>query len=539
MVKNPVSYLRSAAFHIKLGLFNPVQFFVQGMAVTNVVAISPMAGLQSFHASLGMRFVRHRLDAPTIRSMAEKVAAMPGSKWTAEMFEDSLNLMRKVGLDDIGSNSWRDAAGDPELFTASKYGKKFLDKGQMFFQEGERVVRSSAWNTAYFEYAAKNAKKVGKFNEYDIAAIKDRAMALAGNMTRDSNAFWQNDARFSLFTQFQAYNVRMAELMAGHQLSGPEQARLILAQCFMWGLPPAAGIMYAAQNNDPEAAKNVINPWGEDLQSHAMRNGINLDGTAVDALYRGMFSKAMEWATGEKLDFGGRYGMSAPRMFETLRRNMIENGDLPGVLITAFGPSGSVVHDIFDSASDVFSDFRELASGERTKGELLPSDLQAASKNFAGVNAWSNIAAIVNNGARRNKNGIVTDTYDDPLMDLTKTILGVEDVNIPDTFNAVSADRNRQATIQKLKKDAGRYSAKIAEARAKGDNEEADRYKDILFAFLDGTDLTADEKLGLLYPSGKYHTEQSEYLFQNMMQKASGTERINLEEAYRKRFGNN
>lgn len=539
MVKNPVTYLRSAAFHVKLGLFNPVQFFVQGMAVTNVVAISPSAGLQSFHASLGMRFLRHRLDAATINSMAEKVAAMPGSKWTKEMFTDSLNMMRKVGLDDIGSNAWRDGAGDPNLYESAKFGKKFLDKGQVFFQEGERVVRSTAWNTAYLEYAQKFPKKIGKFNEYDIANIKDRAMKLAGNMTRDSNAFWQNDARFSLFTQFQAYNVRMAELMVGKQLSRAEAARLFLAQCFLWGMPPAAGALYAIENQDPQAAKNIINPWGEDLQSYADRNGKNLDGTAVDALYRGMFSKAMEFITGEQLDFGGRYGMSAPRMFETLRRNMEEKGDLPGILVTAFGPSGSVVNDIFNGVSDVAADLRELASGERTKGELLPADLQALTKSFSGINAWSNMAAIVNSGARRNKNGIITDSYDDPLMDLAKTLLGVEDVNIPDTFNALAADKNRQKAVQKLKKEAGRYSAKIAEARAKGDNEEADRYKDILFALLDGTDLSPDEKLQLLFPSDKYYNEQSKYLFQNMMNKASGTERINLEEAYRRRFGNN
>ena len=538
MIKNPVSYLRSAAFHVKLGLYNPVQFFVQGMAVTNVVAISPTAGLQSFHASLGMRFLRHRLDGATIRSVAEKVTAMPGSGWTVPMFEDSLAMMRKVGLDDIGSNAWRDAAGDPELFQGSKWGKKFLDKGQMFFNEGERVVRSAAWNTAYFEYAQKNAKRIGKFNEYDIAKIKDRAMALAGNMTRDSNAFWQNDARFSLFTQFQAYNVRMAELMTGHQLSSWEQRRLILAQCFMWGLPPAAGVAYAVQNEDPQAAANVVNPWGEDLQSYAARKGVNLDGTAVDALYRGMFSKAFEWMTGEKLDFGGRYGMSAPRMLETLRRNMVENGDLPGLFITAFGPSGSVVNDIFKSSSDIAADLHELASGERTKGELLSTDVAAAMKNFSGPNAWNNIIAIVNGGARRNKNGIITDDYEDPLMDLTKTVLGVEDVSITDTFNAVSADRNRQDAKEKFKKKAGRYAAEIAKARAAGDDAEADRWKDILFVYLDGSDLTPDEKLSLLYPADKFHKEQSEYLWDNMIQRARGMDRINLEEAKRRKFGN-
>ena len=46
-MNDPYAYFRAVAFHSKLGFFNPVQFFVQASAVTNIALISPVQGVKS------------------------------------------------------------------------------------------------------------------------------------------------------------------------------------------------------------------------------------------------------------------------------------------------------------------------------------------------------------------------------------------------------------------------------------------------------------------------------------------------------------
>ena len=65
---------------------------------------------------------------------------------------------------------------DPTLFRGPT-GSRMLDKGTVFFNAGERAVRLTAWNTAYLEWAAKNANKVGKATRADAQAILNRAQS--------------------------------------------------------------------------------------------------------------------------------------------------------------------------------------------------------------------------------------------------------------------------------------------------------------------------------------------------------------------------
>lgn len=533
MISDPVSYMRSIAFHTKLGFFNPVQFFVQGMSVTNVVAISPTAGLASFPATLGMRMLRLTEDPKIIAAMAEKI---PG--WSKEQFADSYNLLRKTGFDIIdGGSAWRNDIGDPTLYR-SKAGKVFLDKGPMFFNEGERAIRLTAWNTAYLEYAKKFPKKIGKFSEYDVGKIRDRAQALSGNMSRDANSFWQNDSRFSLFTQFWSYNVRMAELMLGHQLSRPEQIRLGLAQMMLWGTTPFAAIAYSMEQGDAGAVTNELNPYGDDLYVYAMNHGKDMDGTAADLIYRGIVSKFMEGITGEKLDFGSRYGMSPPQMLDSLERNMKDGDPVRAVIVAALGPSGSVVNEIFKEYSNVYHSLHDLVLQEGTMGELLPQDLANAFREISTVNTVTKFAAAANGAVYRSQNGAMMTTGDDPGSDFLKATLGVDSLDTAFAFNVADSFKNEQVETEKLKKQLQRYSGELWDAYQAGDYEKTERMKRLIAVYAAGSKLSSGELLRLVYPQYQQNQQIGKVILQSIIDKMKGEQKINAQKELNKRFGN-
>lgn len=524
MVTNPVHYLRAAAFHVKLGMLNPVQFFVQGAAVSNIVALHPQYGMQSFVPSTMFRFARGTEDEAVLAAMGAKVETASAGAWTKEMFVDSLKAYRKTGMDDIGSTAFKDHDGAPKLFQSKTVGM-ILDKGPVFFNSAEKVLRVTGWNTAYKKFITKNPSKLGKLNEYDIAKIKDEAQAMAGNMTRDSNAWWQNNSFTSLFTQFQSYNARLLELMTGlsngQQFTFGERMRLVTAQAGLWGVPYGASAMYAIQHNDP----SVLNPFAEDLQIHARNNGINLEDSTINAIYRGLVSTTYGWMSGDDYDFGDRYGMSTPRFIDNLKRNQTEYGDLNGILVSALGPSGSVVASIFKNSGNVYNGLSDLVTQSGTEGGTLPADTSALLNEFGGPKA---IVKLLKAGAAiyhgtgmdaRMPNGKLLKEDADPLGEAVRTLLGVEDVEVTDAYKQLAQDRRDQSDHQAVLKQAQKYMGIAMQAWADGDGEKADKMRKYVRAYLTARNFQPNEIASVIWPGGKYNKDFAESVYRDHTKK--------------------
>src|SRR5690606_29790976 len=55
-IKDPLQTMRSIAFHQKLGLFNPVQLFLQSQTVVHVMGVAgPVNGFKGFEAAMAQR----------------------------------------------------------------------------------------------------------------------------------------------------------------------------------------------------------------------------------------------------------------------------------------------------------------------------------------------------------------------------------------------------------------------------------------------------------------------------------------------------
>ena len=378
-------------------------------------------------------------------------------------------------------------------------------------------------------------------NEFDVSAIRSRAQQLSGNMSRDANSWWQNNPATSVTTQFWSYNVRMTELMIGNQLTDGEKYRLMFSQGMLWGFTPAALVAYGLEQGDgtPMAeSMGGLNPFAEDLQAYATKAGIQMDGTAADALYYGMVSKWFEMMTGTKFDFGSRYGMSAPQVLETFERTLRNDGMVTAVIVAAMGPSGSVVNEIFKESSNVFQSMSDLYTGEDTEGALLATDIGNAMREISSVNSWQRIAAAAHGGAYRSQNGAMITTGEDPLKDSISAIFGVEEAELGETFNLAAAFSKDRKENEKDQKKAMRYSTMIWDAWQRGDKEEADRLRKVLRGYLAGTKLSPSVRLKLLFPDSTTSGEIDKIILKNLIDQAKGSEKQNLQKELQERYGN-
>jgi hypothetical protein len=337
-VRNPLQFMRSFAFHTKLGLFNPVQLFLQSNAMINTWAItgnparvgSALSGVTLMQMS---RVNRTPEILSALAKKSEKLGWKPG-EWLEmdELFHKlSLHLVEgEVGMLDVMTN--------PKMFKG--VGGNFLDKGLFFFREGERAVRMNAWAVAFKEFRDKFPTKV--LNNSDVNSILRRQEILAGNMTRGSNALWQKGITGPM-TQFWGYQARITEQLLGKQLTRAEKLRLGTAFAAMYGVPVSLSAATFMQ----------IPGWStDDIRQYALENNIDINSGIAGAAMNGIPSELIRWMTsdengqgGIQLAIGDRYG---PGGLPVLK-NLVEakDGVTDAIIDLAFGASGSITRDFF------------------------------------------------------------------------------------------------------------------------------------------------------------------------------------------------
>ena len=497
-IRHPEQFFRSVASHMKLGLFNVTQLFVQGSAVTNVVAIHPVHGLQSAPASAIMRMLSLTEDPKIIAKGGEFASHFPG--WTKEKFVESHKLMSSINFDKVGGeNAYSNVLQDPSLYNSMS--KTFLDKGFMFFNEGERAVRLTSWNTSYLKWAKENPEKVGKATRQDLREIAQHAQTLAGNMTRDTNAIWQTGWTGNAF-QWQAYNLKLAELMVGRQLTIAQRGRLMLGQNLLWGSAPTAAVVYAIENGDPNAILDTVT--GGDLEVYAANNGIDISKDTVGAIYRGLVSVAYEGITGERLDFASRYGMSSPtRLLETWQKNFKENNALLASIITAMGPSGNVLHDIVKSSAPILGDIANLFHGDPEYAKtMLPADIANGLREISSVNLYTKLSAIWQGQAYFSKAGNLTADYEgeeNPFIASINALVGAPTSDESFAYHIVDFNKDQKEVSQALKDRAKILAAEWRKALRTGDKAAIDKAYNTLFVYVTATKLTDGEKMNILF----------------------------------------
>jgi hypothetical protein len=419
--KDPGSMMRAFAFHTKLGLFNPKQYFIQANGMINIASIAGADGMRGMAA---YPITRWALAAGESRwaefgARAERARIMSKSD-----FVEGMALLKRSGWNAIGGDvSFIDALTSPELAKGSlgKMKSKALNWGQKPFEEGERSVRLASYMTAYLE--RKKALGPGRtLSRRDEVEILQRAKDLTGNMTRESNAAWQKGYA-GVLTQFFGYQARIMEQFTGAKLTGAEKLRLFMGYSTIYGIPTAVG-----------AATGVL-PVRDIVLDSLSDLGYDIDNTAVEPFVDGLVSTFVEYLTDYEPNFADRYGPGGLPTFYDLFREDSSWSDL------MLGASGGIMGDALKDTSPIFtmmaSEFADFEGGAYT---LTVDDVVKPLRNITTVDDAFKLYQVYNTGVWASKNG--TNLME---MDLPEAVMaaltGLQPAEIEDAFRKRGSNR--------------------------------------------------------------------------------------------------
>jgi len=368
-IPDPIQFMRQFAFHTKLGMFNPMQLFLQTQTMFHTYAVTGNIGrvgsaLSGLTLSQAARMTTRKGHLLALDKKAQKLGWKPG-EWL-----ESHNLMKKIRLDLVeGEAGVIDMHSNPVMFQ-STFGK-FLDKGTVFFKESERAVRINAWHVAFKEFRDKNPTKV--IGNTEINEILRRQELLSVNMTRSSNANWQRGLTGPM-TQFMGYQARIAEQLLGKQLSTAEKIRVGVTYAGLYGIPVSLGAATFMQI--PGASQ-------DDIRKYALANGIDSNSGVAGVAMNGIPAALVSWMTsdengqgGYQFNLGQRVGPGGlptlkdlvngdKTIFETvlgagysigkdfLTQVFPEDGDILGAMTDAPGKTISDYANVFSTVSTV------------------------------------------------------------------------------------------------------------------------------------------------------------------------------------------
>lgn len=286
-IKDPTAFLRAGAFHMTLGMFNPVQLFVQGTTFVHIMALGGARNAAAAApAAWMMQFAKHTLEPKVLDSLADKATSFG---WRKDHWLEANEALQRSGFNTLGrEQAMLDNAFDPQ-FLSTRSGRA-LDGAAVFFNFIETALRHGAYAASYRRWRVNNPKK--KFNEAAETEVLKDAQKFSVDMTADANAMWQKGWA-SIPTQFWSYSTRMTEQFLSKRLTNRERARIIGFYSAAFGIPAAAAI-----------PTNF--PFTEFVRDKLNEEGIDVDDTVFETFRDGILSTALEAIGGTDFDVSGR-----------------------------------------------------------------------------------------------------------------------------------------------------------------------------------------------------------------------------------------
>jgi len=320
--------LRSFAFDLKLGLFNPDQFLVQASSAIGIMAIDPINGLKAAASYLPMRIAMTNTSPEVLKALYKRSKAFIGMP--EKDFMEWADYMKRSGRFEVNQNiSEINSTYDVTRGAI----KKFREAGRTPFKEGDRVARLMASNVAYRQFR-KLYPNVDVSTDIGFRMMDDfitnKADAMTMNMTRSSAAAWQK-GWMSIPTQWLGYQAKLMEnIFFSRELTGAERARLGLAQIAFFG---AAGV---------PAGSFVVNAFTDQTAE-----GINKD--AYTFLRYGLIDYTLSNIIGEDTALSGRLGAGAG--IEQIYSDILDKKFIE----VLGGPSGTIAYDASSSAINLLT----------------------------------------------------------------------------------------------------------------------------------------------------------------------------------------
>ena len=287
---NPVVALRSAAFDMKLGLFNVAQLPLQATTTWAAVALSPKFGGQGYMVFPVLRAYLFNGNEALIDHLIKSGGMKTLGYTDAASFKTMMKTAKQSGFFNIGNTHELIRAGGTST-AMSSFGNLVDDireTGRVFFHEAEIMNRSVAWNIAWQETKAVLPDAAMNSPEF-LRRVSLEADRYSFFMTKESEAWWQRGV-LSIPTQFWGYQARMLEAMFGKSFTAEQKIRLIAQQSLMYG---AAGVPLV-----PFITDHIKEKTGEPVDINTFWGVAN----------RGLLDFAMANITGADVSYGAKIG---------------------------------------------------------------------------------------------------------------------------------------------------------------------------------------------------------------------------------------
>lgn len=464
---DPARYMRNMAFHVTIGLFNPIRYLLHAAYSTHVLAIAgPTRGYQGMVASGLLQYMTMHgwtEDADLIAHVAKMARGMGG--WSEDEFKEMYGALKDSGWGIVGNESaWKQDVFDPKLFKSNA--GKFLDAGTWFFRKGEQFSRLSAFGAAYKEWKAANP--VAQLTQRELGSILTRADDLSLNMTKASLSGWQR-GWLGVMTQFKTYNMRfMEQVLPGvfgksNRITQAEALRAVGVYSLLYGIPATAGGVLG------------FLPVYEMLQKAAFDNGINLHESWKQPFNDGILSSSVNFASelmgGDRAyNFPQRYGAYADQdMYDYVLGNK-------GLLDVLMGPSGEMIGQAAHAIWPGFYGLSKFLQGKPEEYPVRITDVLDAFRRVGAVSQWFKFGMATVYGAYYDQNYKLVSNNLDTFDGLTMLLTGLTPREISDNTLMQGAQRDVEAYQKKWGDDYQRNFRLAMQAYKSGNEQEGNAY---------------------------------------------------------------
>ncbi len=457
--------LKTATFHLGLGMYNPRQYIQQAAQIGNAAGIAgPLRALKALGAG---HMLKRALRNP---DMMDELASYKMHGLTPDQFKASARGFDDSGFHIVGNSTvYSDELSTPGSWWAAQASKQ---NGPLkFFNMGEQFNRRTAWSIAFDEWIEKPGKWTkGKkaMTNKDIAEVLERANLLSGDMLASSKASIQRGLA-GVPTQYWAFNMRlMDQYWAGNKhgrgLTMTAKARLLATNAFIYGYPvglgSATGLINVQDLIQGDASFPLIGRLGQ---------GRVASGAAV----RDIDENTAEFSGQEFLEFGALGG--ALRVFTGI------DG------LSSIGPDGiDFGNMVFDMLAEGNVDFFDVIFGASIRtGETMAQLVELPTAAFMqlldgqGGQEWDDLVEAIQGMSTTTRNAhaaYMIATYGEfkekaggrtiatglGLWDAAAKVFGINNFQVDDYYalrwNSRSAARDKKAILAEFKTLALRWN---------------------------------------------------------------------------------
>lgn len=486
--RNPVTFWKNSAFGAYLGMFNPRQLFLQASTAINSAAIigNPLITARAATIAVGIRPLLINSERPIRNHLIKMLNRSTGV--SVKHLDEALESYQRTGLWHVGREvAYREAMMGTNV-VPTKTGAFFNETATVFFNEGERFNRSTAWFSSYLEWRRANPKAA--LTDRVIIKLVARTNALTANMSTASRATWERGLT-SIPLQFLSYRARLADQMifgGGRQLTGWERARLYGTYATLWGFPITAG-----------ASIFPLWPWHEEVRERLLQEGVNVEDNMIIRTMVGGVSSLLQAAIGgEEMNISESFGPGG----DTILRDLISGRKTTFEFLG--GPTGQLLNRALQNLGPFGMAMLGTIRGDK---EAFPLTMQDFSDLASIVSTWRNVERAYfafHTGEYVSKNGIQTDELTG-FNALQIGILGLRPQDLETMDSMIHNMRQRRDYGRRIGRQAIREYRAAWRAMGESRDEDGQRHLTRATAWLAASGLNIQEKYRIFQEASRGH----------------------------------